>query len=270
MIVLAFYIAAFVAAWLAFGRGRGGTFGDAASVRPNRLASVISVFVLFAVWAAFTGSKLSPLHVPGPFLGETQFTYTAEAPDGTRRDGVARVVVHKLDEMPPAADGVAAVPAWRSGLLKLAAEDALGTKIIAIDGQPITPGDRVAVANGSVTLTPKGTVNFTPYAGWQMEPIWLPPPESVWARFTDIAANGYQNTPLWEHLGFSLFRVLAGFAAGAVVGIPLGYAMGLSSWARGWFDPIVEFMRPVPPLALIPLIIIWFGIWERGKIVLLP
>ena len=45
--------------------------------------------------------------------------------------------------------------------------------------------------------------------------------------------------------------------------------MGLSGWFRGWFDPIVEFMRPVPPLALIPLIIIWFGIFETGKIVLL-
>ena len=56
---------------------------------------------------------------------------------------------------------------------------------------------------------------------------------------------------------------------GALVGIPLGYAMGLSGWFRGWFDPIVEFMRPVPPLALIPLVIIWFGIWETGKIVLL-
>ncbi len=63
--------------------------------------------------------------------------------------------------------------------------------------------------------------------------------------------------------------VLAGFFLGALVGIPLGYAMGLSSWFRGWFDPIVEFMRPVPPLALIPLVIIWFGIWETGKVVLL-
>jgi taurine transport system permease protein len=45
--------------------------------------------------------------------------------------------------------------------------------------------------------------------------------------------------------------------------------MGLTGWARGWFDPIVEFMRPIPPLALIPLIIIWFGIGEIGKIVLL-
>ena len=45
--------------------------------------------------------------------------------------------------------------------------------------------------------------------------------------------------------------------------------MGLSGWFRGWFDPIVEFMRPVPPLALIPLVIIWFGIGEQGKIILL-
>src|SRR5690606_32684930 len=52
-------------------------------------------------------------------------------------------------------------------------------------------------------------------------------------------------------------------------GIPLGYAMGLSDWFRGWFDPIVEFMRPVPPLALIPLVIIWAGIGETGKIILL-
>ena len=70
-------------------------------------------------------------------------------------------------------------------------------------------------------------------------------------------------------LGFSLFRVIVGFLLGAAVGIPLGYAMGLSNWFRGWFDPIVEFMRPVPPLALIPLVIIWFGIGEVGKIFLL-
>jgi len=67
----------------------------------------------------------------------------------------------------------------------------------------------------------------------------------------------------------SLSRVVIGFALGALFGIPLGYAMGLSNWFRGWFDPIVEFMRPVPPLALIPLVIIWFGIGETGKIILL-
>ncbi|MGR3707885.1 MAG: ABC transporter permease, partial [Alterinioella nitratireducens] len=115
----------------------------------------------------------------------------------------------------------------------------------------------------------RGTIRFTPYGGWQMEEIWLPAPEDVWERLIEISQEGYRDFTLAEHLGYSLFRVLAGFALGALIGIPLGYAMGLSNWFRGWFDPIVEFMRPVPPLALIPLVIIWFGIDESGKIFLL-
>ena len=74
-------------------------------------------------------------------------------------------------------------------------------------------------------------------------------------RFIDISRDGFRNYKLHEHLGISLFRVIAGFFFGALVGIPLGYAMGLSDWFRGWFDPIVEFMRPVPPLALIFLVL---------------
>ena len=120
-----------------------------------------------------------------------------------------------------------------------------------------------------MTLTPKGTPNYKPAQGWQMEPVWLPPPEAVVGRVIEIMGSGYQNFTLAEHVGWSLFRVIAGFLAGALVGIPLGYAMGLSDWFRGWFDPIVEFMRPVPPLALIPLVIIWAGIGEVGKVILL-
>ncbi len=88
-------------------------------------------------------------------------------------------------------------------------------------------------------------------------------------RVAEVARDGYQNFTLWEHLCWSLCRVIIGFFSGALVGIPFGYAMGLSDWFRGWFDPIVEFMRPMPPPALIPLVIIWAGIGETGKIVLL-
>ena len=118
-------------------------------------------------------------------------------------------------------------------------------------------------------MSSKGTPNFKPDEGWQMEPIWLPAPEAVAGRVAEIARRGYQNSTLFEHVAWSLFRVIAGFVLGALVGIPLGYAMGLNGWFRGWFDPIVEFMRPVPPLALIPLVIIWAGIGELGKIILL-
>ena len=84
-----------------------------------------------------------------------------------------------------------------------------------------------------------------------------------------LVTEGFRNISLWEHVGISVFRVLTGVLCGAIVGIPLGFAMGLSSTARGLFDPIVEFMRPIPPLALIPLIILWFGIDETAKIFLL-
>jgi len=118
-------------------------------------------------------------------------------------------------------------------------------------------------------MTAKGTLSFTPEKGRQMQPIWLPSPEAVWSRLVIVASEGYKTFSLAEHLGWSLLRVVVGFLLGALIGIPLGYAMGLSGWFRGWFDPIVEFMRPVPPLALIPLVIIWFGIGEEGKIILL-
>ena len=63
--------------------------------------------------------------------------------------------------------------------------------------------------------------------------------------------------------------MLLGVLFGALVGIPLGFAMGLNTVARGLFDPIVEFIRPIPPLALIPLVILWLGIDEVAKIFLL-
>jgi taurine transport system permease protein len=255
------------------------TFGDESAIRPNRAASVISIVVIFFIWGAFTGSKLVPFHVPGPFTGETSFTYTVTNDAGDTSDAKVDVIVHepgkKIDapEVAPregfAQDDSGTVGAWRSVLLRVTRNDGEGARVTAVDGQPIAPGESVGVADGRVSMTPKGSLNFEPSKGLQMEPIWMPSPEAVVSRFVEIAGEGYQNFTLWEHLGWSLLRVLGGFIAGSIIGIPLGYAMGLSSWVRGWFDPIVEFMRPVPPLALIPLVIIWFGIWETGKIVLL-
>ena len=259
------------------------TFGDESAVTPNRIASVISVVTIFLIWGAFTGSKITPLHMPGPFMGDTSFSYTALNSAGETATATVTVRVHPLNQKPDppevsggegfSRDDSKTMAAWRSGLIKVLKNDdtADGDKlrIVAIDGKPIEPGKSVKTADGEVKLTAKGTINFVPAKGLQMEPIWLPSPEAVWRRFWEIANNGYQNFSLWEHLGSSLLRVLTGFVAGSIVGIPLGYAMGLSGWFRGWFDPIVEFMRPVPPLALIPLVIIWFGIWETGKIILL-
>lgn len=259
------------------------TFGDESAVRPDRAASIISIVVIFLIWGAFTGSKITPIHVPGPYTGTTSFEYTARNASGDEDTATVTVIVHPLGQEVGepevevgggfAKNDADVVAAWRSVLIRAHrnddGQDVDGFQVVAVDGNPIAPGDTVKVDNGSVTMTAKGSLNFEPNKGLQMEPIWLPAPETVVARFFEIARDGYQNFTLIDHVGWSLIRVIVGFFLGALVGIPLGYAMGLSGWFRGWFDPIVEFMRPVPPLALIPLVIIWFGIWETGKIILL-
>jgi len=296
VILLLIYVAAFAAAFLLvraaaslmtrahdFTSLKTVTFGDESAVRANRAASVISVVTIFLIWGAFTGSAWAPVHAPGPFVGDAAFTYTLEAPDGRQDEATVHVRVFPVGEEADAPevapgpgfakDDAARVGAWRSTLVQVDRNDEVsrdeGAEIVAIDNQPIAPGETVRVASGTVSLSSKGTPNYEPAKGWQMEPIWLPAPEAVVSRIVEIAGEGYQNSTLWEHLGWSLFRVITGFLAGAAVGIPLGYAMGLSGWFRGWFDPIVEFMRPVPPLALIPLVIIWAGIGEVGKVILL-
>jgi len=273
------------------------TFGDESAVKPNRFASIISIFVLFLIWSAFTGSALSPVHVPGPFTGDTSFTYTAinaenqtdqakvyvrVKPSGVKLEKPDIPANNQLDSQQNpdrnfavnfARDDAVKVAAWRSALIRVQKNDEGGKeksyRVITVDEQPIAPGQSVEVADGVVSMTRKGSLSFTPDKGWQMEPIWLPAPEEVFNRLIEVARDGYQNVTLFENIGWSLLRVMAGFLLGSLIGIPLGYAMGLSNWFRGWFDPIVEFMRPVPPLALIPLVIIWFGIWETGKISLL-
>jgi len=221
--------------------------------------------------------------MPGPFEGTTTFNYTVENAAGEQDDATVTLLVRPQGEdavkpVVEAGDGfakndTAIVNKWGTKVIVVQGNDdakkADGAKVVAINGEPVVARTTVVVDGGSVTLTDKGTPNFKAETGWQMAPLYLPPPEKVWVRTLEIANEGYRNFSLWEHLGFSLFRVVVGFVLGAIVGIPLGYAMGLSNWFRGWFDPIVEFMRPVPPLALIPLVIIWAGIGETGKIILL-
>ena len=261
------------------------TFGDESAVIPNRSASIISVITIFLIWGSFTGSAWVPgfLHAPAPFVGDTQFTYTMDDGTGSTDDAIVYVKVLPFGtkaekfEVDPG-DGFAkndavAMTASRSTTIIFDKNDEAsrkdGGRVVAIDGQPIDQGVVITNSTGRFALTDKGAITYQPPSGLQMEPIWLPPPENVVRRVVEIAQSGYRDSTLAEHLGYSLFRVIIGFILGALAGIPLGYAMGLSNWFRGWFDPIVEFMRPVPPLALIPLVIIWAGIGEEGKIILL-
>ena len=106
------------------------------------------------------------------------------------------------------------------------------------------------------------------YTQWLSEST-LPSPIQVWDASWDFARNGYSGFTLWQHLWLSFSRLAKGLFWGVVIGVPIGLAMGLSSRWRGIFDPVVELLRPIPPLALIPLFIVWFGIGEEGKVNLL-
>ena len=106
-------------------------------------------------------------------------------------------------------------------------------------------------------------------AHW-VSPLFLPAPGQVLNKLLTIASpQGFMDATLWQHLAASLGRIVVALLAATIIGIPVGIAMGLSPTVRGILDPLIELYRPVPPLAYLPLMVIWFGIGETSKILLI-
>jgi sulfonate transport system permease protein len=78
----------------------------------------------------------------------------------------------------------------------------------------------------------------------------------------------FRQRELWQHLAISSWRALLGFAIGGSIGLVLGLISGLSRWGERLLDTSIQMLRNVPHLALIPLVILWFGIDESAKIFL--
>jgi taurine transport system permease protein len=102
-----------------------------------------------------------------------------------------------------------------------------------------------------------------------IKPLFLPSPQAVWQQFYEYLTGTANDKPLWQHFMASMLRVAVAFWAAFLTAVPIGIAMGMSRIARGIFDPPIEFYRPLPPLAYLPLIIIWFGIEELPKVLLI-
>ncbi len=103
-----------------------------------------------------------------------------------------------------------------------------------------------------------------------ISPLFLPPPGQVLQKLITIAGpQGFMDATLWQHLAASLTRIVIALLAAVLIGVPVGIAMGLNSTVRGILDPLIELYRPVPPLAYLPLMVIWFGIGETSKILLI-
>jgi taurine transport system permease protein len=104
--------------------------------------------------------------------------------------------------------------------------------------------------------------------GW-INPLTLPAPSDIALTAWDMVEHGYRQTPLWQHVLISLVRALVAFVSASVLGILLGVAMGMIPPLNAVFDPFVQFLRPLPKLALIPLVVLWFGIGELSKLFLI-
>ena len=99
--------------------------------------------------------------------------------------------------------------------------------------------------------------------------LFLPSPAAVWQKFLEVSQQGFMKATLWQHLAESIGRVFIALFAAIVIGIPVGLWMGLNRWVRAVLDPLIELLRPIPPLAYLPLLVIWFGIGETTKVLLI-
>jgi taurine transport system permease protein len=115
---------------------------------------------------------------------------------------------------------------------------------------------------------------------WQLaataadNPSFVPAPRAVWDQLVRLSTThegirGYSGSLLVEHLGVSLRRILIGSAIGVAAGLLLGVVLGTVPWIRVVAEPVVTFVRALPPLAYFSLLIIWFGIDETPKLWLL-
>ena len=99
---------------------------------------------------------------------------------------------------------------------------------------------------------------------WVTE-FFLPGPAKVFKQMALMVADG----SLFVHIGVSLARVAAGFALAVVIALPLGMAIGLWPVVFHVVDPWIELVRPIPPIAWIPLVILWLGLGEVPKVAII-
>lgn len=93
----------------------------------------------------------------------------------------------------------------------------------------------------------------------------VPTIEDTWHTFLRLLRDG----TYWNHLTSSVWRVIGGFVIAASLAIPLGMVVGSHAWCRRVLHPTLEFLRQIPPVALVPLLIVWLGLGETPKLVVI-
>jgi len=243
------------------------TFGDAAAVRSLPFYSLIALIALIVFWWFAT----TPFGFDESFQNNVDLQFQASAEDSELRNE-ARLAEGKNGISIPFSD-----PMQRDYLA--ACEQAPRTEAEVPDAEE---GVRDLMANGLKDLPDfefseaeierrVGLVQTCDPDDYSqlVGPATMPSPGDTWTQFNRLRTTGFKNVTIWEHAGTSLWRVVRGMFFGSLIGIPIGFAMGLNSKLRGIFDTPVELFRPIPPLALLPLFIVWFGIGDGTAVNLL-
>ncbi|MEV8143755.1 ABC transporter permease [Specibacter sp. NPDC078709] len=100
-------------------------------------------------------------------------------------------------------------------------------------------------------------------------PRQFPSPQALFSRFIELVNDGYGGASLMDHITISLTRTLVGFVIGSILGIIVGLIAGSNRVFNAAISPIMSFIRPIPPIAFIPMAVLYFGLGETGKIVLI-
>lgn len=243
------------------------TFGDAAAVRSLPLYSLIALVALLVFWWFAT----SPFGFDDSFKGNVDQQFQASADDSMLRnearlaDGKNGISIPFTDPMQrdylaaceQAPRTQAEVPDAEDGLRELLAN--------GLSGMPDYEFSDAEIDRRIGLIQTCNPDDYSQLVG----PATMPSPGDTWTQFNRLRTTGFKNVTIWEHAGTSLWRVIRGMFFGGLIGIPIGFAMGLNSRLRGIFDTPVELFRPIPPLALLPLFIVWFGIGDQTAVNLL-
>lgn len=128
---------------------------------------------------------------------------------------------------------------------------------------------RLPLLSALATVVMVGVFWYLASANGWVSKVFLPSPEKVLGAFGKLIEVGYVDSTLWQHAAASLGRVFAALLFSVAIAVPVGLAIATSPVGRGILDPLIEFIRPLPPLAYLPLIIIWFGIGEPSKVLVI-
>jgi taurine transport system permease protein len=128
---------------------------------------------------------------------------------------------------------------------------------------------RLPLLSALATVTLVGALWYLASTNGWVSKVFLPSPEKVLEAFGKLIEVGYVDSTLWQHASASLGRVFGALLFSVAIAVPVGLAIATSPVGRGILDPLIEFIRPLPPLAYLPLIIIWFGIGEPSKVLVI-